>query len=147
MHDTTDNALVEISLALAMAFFALLVVALVSINVSPTPQDIRGMNHSRTTMKELDYMAALAETRRNMELEPRFLLFHHGHWFDIKGVTVDPALLATDERRLVVALAPDLTLADAREAQKAVHHLDPVPALTTLTREWIERLDRRESSQ
>ena len=29
MHDTTDNALVEISLALAMAFFALLVVALV----------------------------------------------------------------------------------------------------------------------
>ena len=42
MHDTTDNALVEISLALAMAFFALLVVALFSI-AAPRQQDIKAV--------------------------------------------------------------------------------------------------------
>ena len=34
-----------------------------------------------------------------------------------------------------------MTLAEAREAQKAVHHLDTTPTLTTLSHAWIKRLE------
>ena len=140
MHDTTDNALVEISLALAMAFFALLVVALVSI-AAPGQQDIEAVERPRAAVEELGLTAELGEAPSSEGTSPRFLLHHRGRWFDIRGVLVDPASLDADQRRLVVALSPDLTLAEAREAQKAVRHLDTTPTLTTLTRTWLERLE------
>ena len=140
MHDTTDNALVEISLALAMAFFALLVVALVSI-AAPAREDIEAVGSPRAAVEEIGLAAELGEDRSNEGAAPRILLHHRSRWFDIRGAVVDPALLAADQRRLVVALSPGLTLAEAREVQKAVRHLDRTPTLTTLTRAWLGRLE------
>lgn len=142
MHDTdtTDNALVEISLALAMAFFALLVVALVSI-AAPAQQDVEAVERPRAAVEEIGLTADLGEAPRSDGTAPRFLLHHRGRWFDIGGVAVEPALLAADRRRLVVALSPELTLAEAREAQKAVRHLDTPPTLTILSHAWIKRLE------
>ena len=142
MHDTdtTDNALVEISLALAMAFFALLVVALVSI-AAPAQQDVEAVERPRAAVEEIGLTADLGEAPRSEGSTPRFLLHHRGRWFDIGGVVVHPAELAADRRRLVVALSPEMTLAEAREAQKAVRHLDTTPTLTTLSHAWIKRLE------
>ena len=141
VHDTADNALVEISLALAMAFFALLVVALVSI---ATPKlDAEGaIEHRAGVLDELGLTAQVVADTPSTASSPRFLLHHRGHWFDLKGDAVEPNTLATDERRVVVALSPTLTLAEARTAQNAVHHLDAAPTLTTLTPEWIARLEQ-----
>ena len=141
MHHTTDNALVEISLALAMAFFALLVVALVSI-ATPVQQVEETVERPRAAADEIGLAAELGGAARSDESAPRFLLHHRGRWFDLAGVMVRPARLSADRRRLVVALSPELTLAEAREAQKTVRHLDPTPTLTTLTHAWIERLER-----
>ena len=140
MHDTTDNALVEISLALAMAFFALLVVALFSI-AAPRQQDIEAVERPRAAAEELGLTAELGDAPPSEGTAPRFLLHHRGRWFDIGGAVVNPVLLAADRRRLVVALSPELTLAEAREAQKAVRHLHTTPTLTTLTPAWIKRLE------
>ena len=86
MHDTdtTDNALVEISLALAMAFFALLVVALVSI-AAPAQQDVEAVERSRAAVEEIGLTADLGEAPRSEGSTPRFLLHHRGRWFDIGG--------------------------------------------------------------
>ena len=143
MHDTSENALVEISLALAMAFFALLVVALVSIAAPNQQQSAENSANARAVPDEFDLTVEARNRPLSEEAEPRFLLHYQDRWFDLAGDPVDPALLSRDSRRLVVALSPDLTLADARKAQEAVRHIDATPTLTTLPRDWTRRLESR----
>ena len=112
MHDTdtTDNALVEISLALAMAFFALLVVALVSI-AAPAQQDVEAVERPRAAVEEIGLTADLGEAPRSEGSTPRFLLHHRGRWFDIEGVVVHPARA---RRRPTPAGGGALSRADTR---------------------------------
>ena len=140
MHDTTENALVEISLALAMAFFALLVVALVSIT-APDQQPAEKPVNASTVPEGFDLTAEAPNRLQNKEADPRILLHYQGRWFDLAGDPLDPALLSRDARNLVVALSPDLTLADAQKAQEAVRHIDANPTLTTLSHAWVRRLE------
>ena len=137
MQDTTENALVEISLALAMAFFALLIVALVSM---ATPSTAAATAEPGTTPAVPELELALGGAARDAAT-PLYLFRFGDRWFGENAEVLDPRTLHADGRRLVVALAPDVTLADAQGAQREVTHLDADVTLTTLSPEWLARLE------
>ena len=142
MHDTTENALVEISLALAMAFFALLVVALVSV-AAPDHRRWSEAGHviPRGVSEDISLASEARDGSTNEDPRHRFLLHYGDEWFNIAGTAINPSLLSRDSRKLVVALSPAVTLAAARRAQSAVRHIDPNPTLTTLSPDWMQRLE------
>lgn len=145
MQDTTENALVEISLALAMAFFALLIVALVAVG---TPLRADALADAAEAVEE----PAPAPPEVDLDAdgegdvaqgEPRYLFVLDGRWYDEAARAFEPAQLAADGRRLVVALPPDVTLVDAQHAQAQLAHLSASVTLTTMPEDWRRRLVAR----
>lgn len=142
MHDTADRALVEISLALAMAFFALMVLALVGMGIpaagAPPSQpeaETMALRESRETPPE----AQAPESAPESAAADLLVVHWRGRWYDEGLAAVSPSTLEPGARRVVVAVAPDVTVADAQAMQRALAPLEPT--LTTLSPQWIERLE------
>ena len=137
MHDTTEVALVEISLALAMAFFALLVVAVFSISApAQNPGERDPAAHERAAIEVGADASAGATDRASTR---RLVLHHQNRWFDERGRPAHPDQLASGASQLVVAVAPGLTVAQAQRLQTRLAAHQPI--ITTLTPEWIARLE------
>jgi hypothetical protein len=139
MHDTADRALVEISLALAMAFFALMVLALVGMGMPSSPEPVEAPAATLTVRDAVPEPAP--EAGEDDRGDPEVLLVVHwrGQWYDAGLAPVQPRRLEHRGQRLVVAVAPDVTVADAQAIQRALPHREPT--LTTLSPAWIERLE------
>jgi hypothetical protein len=124
-HATT-GAMTEIALALAMAFFCLLVLALASVGLAPTP-----------LTAALEAAAPGAEPRP-MTADERLVLFHLDRFQDPAGATVDPASLG-DGAPIVLAVDPALAFDRVLAARAAIPGaavriapLDPV---------WLDHLN------
>ena len=119
------NPMAEIALALSMAFFSVLVLALVSMRAGAAPEAIgEGL--------DLRPAAAAGEAAA-----PETLLIHwQDHLYDTDLRPVDPAGLAAGP--LVLAVAPDLPVAEAvaLRARFAGREL----TVTALDGRWLTRL-------
>ena len=111
----------EIALALAMAFFAIMVLAMISMGL-PTAT-------SGLAVAEAQGAAKAADTPR------RTLIHWRGRWLDASLQPVDPATAAEPA---LLAVDPALPLSQALEARRAVRSPDVLVA--TLDAAWIERL-------
>lgn len=121
---STTGAMTEIALALAMAFFCILVVALVSMG---TPQILR------PDAVALDTSAADAGTRSVAEGERLVMLFQ-GRFLDTAGIPVDPAAIDRDAP-VVLAVDPSLALDRVLTARSAFG--GERVRVTTLDPAWI----------
>ena len=133
MNTPADNALVEISLALAMAFFALLVLALVSMGIPGAAE--QAANASAETKLE-----SAAEEDATKAPEPSVLLiFYRGQWYDEALHAIDPGAEGAAASRVTVGISPELTIAEAGRVQAALapHSV----SLTPLSPSWLQRLE------
>ncbi len=109
-----DNAMTEVALALAMGFFSLMVLTLVSMgNGEPVKYEEPGYQ-SIVVAWETKAASAGSETSSR----DRFVIYAAGGFYDDQGKPVDPAGLSVPpEGRLVLVVAPDEPLTEIMRAR------------------------------
>lgn len=139
--DTTGHAMTEIALALAMAFFCLLVLALVSMG-GPSSAERAVAILDLTTSAPSDRQAPLEDT-------DVFLILDGDRFLDRNAQPIDPASIQVGAvkgamrgaGRLVLALSPDSAISSVMRARERLAGHEVV--LTTLDADWRRRLADR----
>lgn len=140
------NAMTEIALALAMAFFSLMILTMVSMGA--------GQAVSEKKIEDIqDKMVGLmlapppddtpTEVTERVRREDRLIVFYEGQYLDQNLKVVDPKILiqgigTPGAGRLILALSPDASITDAMAARTGIPVGDLT--LTTLDQSWLDRL-------
>ena len=132
-----SDAMTEVALALAMAFFAVMVLAMVSMGASL---------HSPDRALELDRGVAIQPSSddvsgNHLDVSPEALLIHFGgQFFDSDLERIEPNDVAARNIR-VLAITPNLSIAEAI----AVRERLPIKNIevTVLTDEWLRVLEEK----
>lgn len=124
------HAMTEIALALAMSFFCLLVLTLVSLG---TP----GAGPSPARRIEALAAAPATAAAEEMASSDRLVVFHGGRFLDGGGRPLDPATVA-GASRVVLAVDPGLPMAEVLAARRRVAGADLV--VTALDAGWLAAL-------
>ena len=133
----SGNAMTEIALALAMAFFAIMILTMVSMGAGGqvkmtqigsettrlVPSKSTAVKHGRTLTKQIT-----AE---------RIVIFAHDQFYDGQLQPITPTAVARIDQP-VLAVPPDLTLSQVLAAKRRL----PVPdiTITTLDHRWSSTL-------
>mgnify|MGYP000571217993 CR=1 FL=1 len=150
MNEHTDgNAMTEVALALAMAFFSIMVLAMVgmsmpsqsvaqSAGVATAPPALDAPDPARLQEQPADHPADAADPATAAPAEQLFVLYFNGEFFDIDGQRLDLTALRADQP-VVLAVSPDLNIAETLAVKAKISVADPV--ITTLNEDWINHLE------
>ena len=135
-----DNAMTEIALALAMGFFAIMVLAIVSMGAgTPTPD-----GGAETPAKSRILASALVPTSSpdaagttEVSSKDRLVIFYGGRFYDDSLKTFFPENLGRGGR-IILAVPPTLSISESLGIRAKVNKKDLV--VTTLDGAWLERL-------
>jgi hypothetical protein len=135
MRDTSqNNAMAEIALALAMGFFSIMVLTMVSM----------GGGVAKETAPALDAGVAVRpsapSTNGKSATKDTLLIHYEGRFLDAALKPVDPAAVGA-EGPLVLAVAPGLTFAAVLRARKRTAASDIT--VTTLDERWLATLKEK----
>lgn len=132
----TSGAMTEIALALAMAFFCILVLALLSMGTprAGAPDELQPL--ASTDAVSLESPGRTTKPRP-VGPDERLVLLVDGRYVDRNGLPVDPADLG-DDAPVVLAVDPSLPL-DQVLAARAAFTGDRV-SVTTLDSAWSDHL-------
>lgn len=141
MTDTGQtNAMAEVALALAMGFFSIMVLTMVSMGAGapgkPSDDGVAldpGLRLVEAAGHAADDAGSAEAVRRD-----DLVLFHGGRFRDGALAPLDPASLRGRER-IVLAVGPGLTLSDAMAAKAAIPASEVI--VTTFGQDWLERLE------
>lgn len=136
MLQTDNNAMTEVALALAMAFFAIFILAAVS--MSQPSASVLAENLKDKTVHDLKLQLE-TEGERALAQEETLLIYHQGTFLDAQLQAFSFASQADERARYVVAVSPDLSMAEMLniKQQKNLPNL----AITLLNKEWQQRLE------
>jgi hypothetical protein len=133
----SGNAMTEIALALAMAFFAIMVLTMVSMGAGG-PVKITQVGSETTKLVPSEPTAAKdSTTPTRQSAAQRIVIFDHDQFYDGQLQPITPAAVAQIDRP-VLAVSPDLTLGQVLAAKRRL----PVPdiTVTTLDYRWSSTL-------
>ena len=131
--EVTGHAMTEIALALAMAFFCLLVLTLVSMGRGSAPTDEIGSSFSTLRVAAPGHSAV----ELSVTAQDRLVLAADGRYFDPNGQLIDPSDIDTDAR-LLLAIDPETSLVELLRIRAAFSGQDV--RLTPLNAAWRARL-------
>lgn len=138
-HSASDNAMTEIALALAMAFFSIMILTMVSMGAggvaakSPTESVFRAL-----PVQDARSVSDRADQTRLHE-EDKVIVFHKGVFYDPALSLVDPSVVTVEPpARIILAISSDLSMARALDARARFSDRDVI--VTTLSDEWTTRL-------
>lgn len=130
------NAMAEIALALAMAFFALMVLTLISMGAGQAASDI-ALPAGVTARDNQD--PPHEEGPAEAVQADRLVIYYADRFFDAALRPIDPAAPPADAgARTVLALPPTLSLSQAMAASRRLGRHNAT--LTALNPEWMSRL-------
>lgn len=135
---TAESAMTEIALALAMGFFAIMVLTMVSMGAGQPDQtpEKEGSVAAAKLLPNADSGAA-SPAATEVAADDRIVIFHDGRFLDTALAPVDPASLPPTGR-VILAVSPDLPLADAIALRGRIDREDLV--VSTLDARWMETL-------
>jgi hypothetical protein len=137
----SNNAMTEIALALAMGFFSIMVVAMVSLGAGDGAAGAKARPEPLTV--ELIQADPSGDGRRAPDAEQAetvVVVYHGGRFLDAELAPIDPAGVRSGAgKRVILALPPDLPMAEALEARRAM--TNAVPIVAALTPEWMTTLE------
>ncbi len=131
-----DSGLTEIALALAMAFFSIMVLAMVSLAVPTPPDDTSASAASDAGLVVAATAATTAAEPAVPAGERRLVVLHAGGFLDADLSPRDPA---TIEGPATLAVAPGLSLEQAIAARQRLTATTDV-IVATLDQRWLARL-------
>ncbi len=133
----SGNAMTEIALALAMAFFAIMVLTMVSMGAGG-PVKVTQVGSEVTRLVPAKSTAAKDSTTTGKKIAAeRIIIFAHNQFYDDQLRPITPAAVAQIDRP-VLAVPSDLTLGQVLAAKLRL----PVPdiTITTLDHRWSSTL-------
>ena len=147
-----DNAMSEIALALAMGFFSIMILAIVSMGSHEN-------NASQPVKKQTQNIAALAlqqndtknKTKQNKATaqkvthKDKFIIFYKNQFFDqdlkqISDISISSLNVAGDGK-IILAVTPNLSITDSMKALGRINK--PNVIITELNQQWLNRLDHQ----
>lgn len=135
---TQDNAMTEVALALAMGFFSIMVLTMVSMGAG-SAEPGTSMPAILTLVPSDSNDSAPSEAQQ----EDVLVVYHKGRFFDAALDPIDPQSIATPNR-VVLAVARDLSLADAMAAKARISVSNLV--VSTLDERWERALSEQSGS-
>ena len=132
-----DSAMTEIALALAMGFFSIMVLTMVSMGAGGLAKE----KPADTVQTAALAPAKSQDKGENGQVQPAaqdmIIIYHNGRFMDQKLGAIDPARLPMSGR-LILAVAPDLPMAEALEIRARINREDLI--VSTLDDRWLKRL-------
>ena len=132
------NAMTEIALALAMGFFSIMVLTMVSMTTGSGEGKSSAVSGVNLEQRTADAAKGSVVT---LNKEDTFIVFSGGRFFNRDLKLLNPDTLKINGRALL-ALAPDASLADAVSARGKISAKELI--VTTLDPTWIAALKRVE---
>ena len=142
MHsEYQSNAMTEIALALAMAFFSIMVLAMLSMG-----SGLQAESSAETRVAEGIHLGLPAtgetETTETRDVAAdEVIVYWRGRFFDAALEPVAPADFA-GRGRLVLAIAPDLSISEAMAVRGQIAAADL--EVTALDARWMQTLEERD---
>ncbi len=133
-QDQTTQAMTEVSLALSMAFFSLLLVALISIGV---PESAGAAQMKAVTVPEFVLTEASSGAKdtqaENKQLETQYIFYFDSKFYDqgLKNVEMNKL---DSTQKLVIAMPMDTDVSQALALQKQFRGFDL--SLTIMDDKW-----------
>jgi len=128
-----SNALVEISLALAMAFFSIMVLTMVSMGTGfQAVPDAPPMAFEAITVAP-----AASPSSEILESDAVVIVYHQGRFYDTDLAPVDPTQI-TGQNRVVLAIAPSILMTEAIALRERIAARDVI--ITILSEDWLRTL-------
>ena len=144
-HQT--NAMTEIALALAMAFFSIMVLTMISMGAGMNgPQGARqslSMKDGITVRPEISRArSASNDIGRSAKSTPydSIVIYYAGRFLDAGLKETNPSSLG-DGGPLILAVDPKLTMTEATQVRQRIHIRNVT--VTTLDQRWLNALKER----
>ncbi len=129
-----SNAMVDIALALAMAFFSIMVLAMVSMGAgfqeSASPVELK--------FEGIAVAPPASPSGAAAKSDDIVVIHYRGRFLDADLAALDPAQIS-GRGRVVLAIDPALPMADAIAVRGAVTRGDVI--VTTLDERWLQTLE------
>jgi hypothetical protein len=138
----SDNAMTEIALALAMAFFSIMILTMVSMGAGRETAKAAAAR-TDSSIRALPVQATASATnsaeQTRVHKQDKVIVFHKGVFYDPALKPADPGTVTVEPpARIILAISPDLSMARALDARARFSSRDVI--VTTLSDEWITRL-------
>ncbi|MED5226655.1 MAG: hypothetical protein VX962_06510 [Pseudomonadota bacterium] len=137
------NAMTEIALALAMAFFSIMVLTMVS--MSATPEKISKAQNQPTI--NLANSAPNNTQKPTAPTKRKLVIFWNGQFMDQQLSPLELGSLKSS-KKIVLAMPPNLPMADALAARAQLEGVDIL--VSVLDERWLGRMakfDNKETTQ
>jgi hypothetical protein len=132
MQDSTTNAMTEVALGLSMAFFSLLIVALLSISVPKSlPEESKELNADSKNI------TISKQTKSSSSGPVQFAFYYDGYFYD-QNLLPKKISNFDSKQGLVVAVDKKIAFSDVFTLRQQINH--PNLSITTLNDEWSARL-------
>ncbi|MGQ8365697.1 hypothetical protein [Glaciecola sp. 1036] len=141
MQDTSANAMTEVALGLSMAFFSLMIVALVSVSL-PQSSSLESENLApKINANRLQLEAQNQELTSDTAQERAFFLFYYeGTFYNQALEPTIPAQIST-ESPIVLAIAPNVNIEEALALQKVFGQKSI--QITSMNQDWLTAVGSR----
>ncbi len=140
------NAMTEVALALSMAFFSIMILAMVSMSAVPIERPATESSSEKSIAAKL--AAAAPDLPENSSASPTpddtLVIYHKGRFFSDEAKPLDPAKLDRT-RRIILALSPQTEMAEALQARARIAAENLVVSI--LSEQWLAALARFEESE
>ena len=137
------NAMTEVALALAMAFFSIMILAMVSMGAAHNKAASDDRQNADTSIaaklapsKNSSPSAETAATQ-----DDTLIIYHKGTYFDRNVKAVDPATI-NPSGRIILAISPDTAMSEALEARSQLNTENLIVSM--LSPSWLATLNRRQ---
>jgi hypothetical protein len=150
VSDTSTQAMTEVALGLSMAFFALLIVALLSFQMpeptSELPAQQSNKQNLETQLKEpekIQLQPGKQQAKNPTEAKPKasqFIFYYQGRFIDQQ---LQPVLLTSlpTSTPVVLAVEQSLSFAEVMTIRHKINH--PNLSITLLSDEWQRLLEQQ----
>ena len=133
-ENSTTQALTEVALALSMAFFALLILALISMGVPEKPK-----NEAKVTKAKTIYISKENLAKEKIKADAlNYIIFYQGSFYDEKLNKIN-ANHFDQQDKLILAIQSTLSISEVITLKSQINR--PNLSITTLNSQWISRLE------
>ena len=128
------NAMTEVALALAMGFFSLLVLTMVSMGAGEFSSDTK-----LTIVLTPSASQDSSQGATSFDPDNLLVIYHRGRFLDASLEPLEPASIDST-KRVILAFAPDIPVSEAMEARSRISAGDLL--VSTLDEDWQAALGR-----
>lgn len=144
-QDTTTQAMTEVALGLSMAFFAILIVALLSMGVPPSEDAETGAQATPDTenkfslVESRDTSEPQGSATASPEEQPQFVFLYEGNLYNSALKPFEAAMLEKSQP-VYLAVPANAAMDEVIKVKARINH--PNLSITLLNQAWKTRLEQ-----